>query len=101
MFLFIFIDPQISQITQITLKTLRLCARILSTDFTDNTDYDVRLSHMSSKNTCPSVPYVLKIFCSSVPYVSKSSVRLFVCGAKIILFIRIIVVSAYVFSIIN
>ena len=47
MFLFIFIDPQISQITQITLKTLRLCARILSTDFTDNTDYDVRLSRMS------------------------------------------------------
>ena len=40
-------DPQISQITQITLKTLRLCARILSTDFTDNSDYDVRLSGMS------------------------------------------------------
>ena len=51
MFLFIFIDPQISQITQITLKTLRLCARILSTDFTDNTDYDVRLSRMSSKTS--------------------------------------------------
>ena len=47
MFLFIFIDPQISQMTQITLKTLRLCARLLSTDFTDNTDYDVRLSRMS------------------------------------------------------
>ena len=41
------------------------------------------------KNLCPSVPYVFNIFC------------LFVCGAKIILFIRIIVVSAYVFSIIN
>ena len=32
---------------------------------------------------------------------SKTPVRLFVCGAKIILFIRIIVVSAYDFSIIN
>ena len=39
------------------------------------------------KNLCPSVPYVFKNTCSSVPYVSISSVRLFVCGAKIILFI--------------
>ena len=57
-FLFIFIDPQISQITQITLKTLRLCARILSTDFTDNTNYYVRLSHMSQ--------YLLSVCLSAV-----------------------------------
>ena len=50
----------------------------------------VRLSRMSSKT-----PIRLSRMSS------KSSVLLFVCGAKIILFIRIIVVSAYVFSIIN
>ena len=65
-FLFIFIDPQISQMSQITLKTLRLCARILSTDFTDVSDSSaclvclllyldftdsVRLSCMSSKTS--------------------------------------------------
>ena len=44
----------------------------------------------------------LRLLCSSVPYVSIFSVRLSeFFGAKIILFIRIIVVSAYVFSIIN
>lgn len=74
-FLFIFIDPQISQITQIMMFVCPVCLF--------------------------SIIYRLHRFRSSVTYVSISSVRLFVCGAKIILFIRIIVVSAYVFSIIN
>lgn len=55
MFLFIFIDPQISQMSQITLKTLRLCARLLSTDVSD---YYVRLSRMSQ--------YLLSVCLSAV-----------------------------------
>ena len=64
MFLFIFIDPQISQITQITLKTLRLCARIYP-----------QISQITQIMifVCPvclfSIIYRLHRFCPSVPYV--------------------------------